>query len=780
VFSLSGVLLRFFAWLVRSSLQASVLICLILAVQALLRRKLAPRWHYGLWLLVLARLVVPWTPESSLSVFNLLPSWQRGPAALAPSNLADGPSVTSYEKPSTGTIEEGVAPDAGETSPGILQDQRRPAPHFPFGMLQPLWLAGVLVFAAYALAQNLSLLTRVKRERPLTDQGILDMLEDCKAEMGVRAPLAVVETPKVRSPSLLGFVRPRLLVPEGMIQTLSPDELRFVFLHEMAHLKRWDIAVNWLITALQVLHWFNPLIWYAFYRVRADRELACDALVLSHTEPERSHEYGRTIVNLLERFSRARRLAGMAGILEDRSQLKRRIATIALFRKDSGRWSAVAIALLAVLACVALTDARTEKPLVETIVAEAPVTPTETDSTDLPDDAATVARLDMEDETIAAKPVALQLAAATPQPAPVETAEREGVGVALVEFSRVGSRETLGEASAQMYELVAARLAGRPDVRLVEREKLDKAFEELHLSQTGLVDAATATQVGKVVGARVFVVGRLMKLGSEWVVTARLIDTQTSEVAAVRVTGEESDGLLKLADAASDEIAKRLAKFTTAESRGESPVDADIERLRKLLAGKELPTVTVRVPESHLGRWVPDPAGENELISVLSKVGFRVVDISTFMKRQPSRWWLNIFHGRAQERDGTEIQVTQGFRSVADIMHDKRLDKMKDKTDIFIMGEAFSEYVGENYGFRSCRARIEVKAIDTGTETIAAAASQHATAADVGEFIAGKTALRSAGRLVAVQLAKELAEYWEENKGSREKVVEMSTVSGDS
>jgi hypothetical protein len=322
-----------------------------------------------------------------------------------------------------------------------------------------------------------------------------------------------------------------------------------------------------------------------------------------------------------------------------------------------------------------------------------------------------------------------------------------------------------------MYELVAARLAEQRGVRLVERDKLDKALEELKLSQTGLVDAATATEIGKIVGARIFVVGKLMKLGSEWVVTARLIDTQTTEVAGLRVTSEESEGLLKLADATSDSIAERLAAVVQSVIGPSemSPEDAEIRRLRQLLAGKDLPVVTVRIPEAHLGRWIPDPAGENEIISVLSEVGLRVVDVSTFMKRQPARWWLNIFHGRARQGEGREIRVTQGWRSVSDIMHDKRLAKMKENADIFIMGEAFSEYVGENYGFRSCRARIEVKGIDTATETIAVAASRHAAAADVGEFIAGKKALRSAGRLLGLQLAGELAEYWEENKDSRVK-----------
>lgn len=72
-----------FAWVVRSSVQASVLICLILGVQILFRRRLAARWHYCLWLLVLVRMVMPWAPESALSVFNLIPVSQPGSPIMA-------------------------------------------------------------------------------------------------------------------------------------------------------------------------------------------------------------------------------------------------------------------------------------------------------------------------------------------------------------------------------------------------------------------------------------------------------------------------------------------------------------------------------------------------------------------------------------------------------------------------------------------------------------------------------------------------------------------------
>ena len=54
-----------------------------------------------------------------------------------------------------------------------------------------------------------------------------------------------------------------------------------VLLHELAHLKRHDLAVNWLLGLLQSVHWFNPALWLVFRRVRADREVACDELVLA-------------------------------------------------------------------------------------------------------------------------------------------------------------------------------------------------------------------------------------------------------------------------------------------------------------------------------------------------------------------------------------------------------------------------------------------------------------------------------------------------------------------
>jgi len=340
-----------FDWLLWASIQGSVLIILIVLVQIILRGKLGIRWHYLLWVLLLIRLTVPYLPESKMSIFNLLPK-----------SLQQGRIIETFSEPQNDFGMDFYLYAESEEAQDATPQKNFKTFFTKFVNISPLlWLLGVLTLAVYVCAGNFHLWRLVTRERPLTDHRILDLLEDCKSEMGIRTILGVVITDKVKSPALFGFVRPRLLLPAGIIEALSPKELRHVFLHELAHLKRHDIYIGYLSSLLQVLHWFNPILWLAFYRIRTDRELACDALVLAQTHSSESKDYGQTIVSLLERFSRSQRLPAMAGILETKTQLKRRIKMIAKFKKTSRKQWTGAMLLLAALACVVLTNAYVAK-----------------------------------------------------------------------------------------------------------------------------------------------------------------------------------------------------------------------------------------------------------------------------------------------------------------------------------------------------------------------------------------------------------------------------------
>src|SRR5208282_3651471 len=181
-------------WLLKASWQAAVLILLVLAAQWALGRRLSPRWRYGLWLLVVARLALPWTIPSSMSVFNLL-SYPRAASAVA-SLRADAEPLGSIT-PQAAAVPATQPQDAAAGTPAAT------APGFRLTLPHVLlaWAAGAFALAVYLVITHYRLWRRITPRRPLIDARVLNLLEDCKQVMGLRVPVTLVETPAVGSPS---------------------------------------------------------------------------------------------------------------------------------------------------------------------------------------------------------------------------------------------------------------------------------------------------------------------------------------------------------------------------------------------------------------------------------------------------------------------------------------------------------------------------------------------------------------------------------------------------
>lgn len=221
-----------------------------------------------------------------------------------------------------------------------------------------IWLMGTAALGALILWRSVALALAVRRQPFVADPEIDDLIEQCKRKIGCHREVRVQETPAVTGPALFGIVHPLVLLPNGTIRTMDRKRLRHVFLHELAHLKRHDLIINCAATVLQVVHWFNPLVWYAFCRMRTDRELACDALVLTRIGTKESEEYGRTLVYLFERCCRCRSVVLATGFFGSKSQIRRRIEMITSFDKGAGSSPATALGVMIVLACVTLTGAQ--------------------------------------------------------------------------------------------------------------------------------------------------------------------------------------------------------------------------------------------------------------------------------------------------------------------------------------------------------------------------------------------------------------------------------------
>jgi protocatechuate 3,4-dioxygenase beta subunit len=224
------------------------------------------------------------------------------------------------------------------------------------------WLAGVLVLLARQGWLHVRLARRRRNWREVSDPAVRDVFGCCREELRVARPVRLLVGPDTAGPATWGAFRASILLPAGLLPLLSPEELRLVLLHELAHVRRWDALLE-RVAALAVLaHWFNPVAWLALAQLRREREAACDAAVLRHPGVYESGLYGHVLLKVAGRLSAAVLLPGTVGVFGRDRSLVRRIHMIARYRRPKAAGTALGGLLLLMLGAFGLTDATAEPP----------------------------------------------------------------------------------------------------------------------------------------------------------------------------------------------------------------------------------------------------------------------------------------------------------------------------------------------------------------------------------------------------------------------------------
>lgn len=315
-----------------------------------------------------------------------------------------------------------------------------------------------------------------------------------------------------------------------------------------------------------------------------------------------------------------------------------------------------------------------------------------------------------EQGTAPATPVATPAAAPTSAvPVPPVAAPAQPLTVAVFDFE--SKDEATKDLGPKVASLINAQLSASPNLITVERAELEKALGEQELGLSGTVDPATAAKVGHLTGAKVLVTGRVFNVGDETMIVAKVIGTETSRVYGEVVRAPSKRG--SIADM-SAEMAGRVAKLVevradTLVAKAESQDDR-VLRLQKEYNGKKLPDVTVTIPERHIGSPTIDPAAQTEVSYILQKLGAVVLET-----------------------------------------------KDQSKGSVEIVGEGFSEFGMRKGNLVSCKARVELKAIDRTTGKMLFIDRQTAVAVELSEHLAGKAALQEAAAKLTERLLPMLA-----------------------
>lgn len=211
-----------------------------------------------------------------------------------------------------------------------------------------LWITGAAIYLLVILIQTQTVLRRWTRERLCTDSALLNLLEDCKQEAGITAPMGLVISDSILAPAILGWLRPRILLPAGLVSLMPRSELRAVLFHELAHFRSLDIPLNWLFTLVRVIHWFNPAAHLAFLAWIRFREEAADEMAMIWMKESSGTAYGEALLQALRQTNGSAPPFGALAIGESIHNLKRRITMIKHYQNKSPRllWAGAVLLFL--------------------------------------------------------------------------------------------------------------------------------------------------------------------------------------------------------------------------------------------------------------------------------------------------------------------------------------------------------------------------------------------------------------------------------------------------
>lgn len=281
--------------------------------------------------------------------------------------------------------------------------------------------------------------------------------------------------------------------------------------------------------------------------------------------------------------------------------------------------------------------------------------------------------------------------------------------VAVLPFATSGGEEfePLGKDVAM---LLNTYLSSAPRLFMVERGDIENAMDEIAMGMSGTIEPSRTAQIGALTGAQVLVTGRVFPVQKELFIVAKIIGVETGRVYGERVSLSLQGDIDVASQALANKVANRItSRGDTLFAKAEKKADL-IAELKEQVAGKSLPSVSVAIAETNIGRDMVDPAAQTEIAYILHALGFRVIDPATSNVR-------------------AEIEIT---------------------------GEAFSEFGMRKGNLVSSQGRVELTAVKVKTGEVVNVGREVAVAVDLSRQMAGKAAIAKAAKKLSKPLVQDI------------------------
>ena len=338
-------------------LTSSILILMVLLIRLAFRKRLTAKIRYGIWLLVLLRLLVPFSLfDSSLSLLRLIPhqeSETEAESAGAFWSQQTGEGISPSPSQAVPAQPQMAVPGIGGQMPDMLQNNNpsRTDTVIRENLIFILWAMGMVVTLLVIVGSNLHFWGKVRKSRKR-----LDSLQEDRS-------LPVYLSNAVPMPCMFGLLRPAVYVRNQDVD--DQEAISYILRHEYTHYHHKDHIWAFFRGLCLVLHWYNPLVWVAAYCSKQDAELACDESLIRHFSTEEAEGYGKVLLSLtLQNSDYWTMLSCATTFGGGKSYLKERISRIAQ-RPRLFLFSTGAVMVLCVMALLFTFTGNSEEPAEE-------------------------------------------------------------------------------------------------------------------------------------------------------------------------------------------------------------------------------------------------------------------------------------------------------------------------------------------------------------------------------------------------------------------------------
>lgn len=331
------------------SLSGSLMIILLFFFRHLWKDKISRQWQYYIWLIVIARLLLPFTPETNLmgKIFPIV------------DHMIFQTDSSSQEQGHMPVIQNGNAFGMNYNGQEQIKPLIKTADSQPIQDIITLlannvwlvWLVITLVLLIRKITIYQSFVHYVKAGQiPVSDIELLDRLSVLADQARMKKPVELCVNPLISSPLLIGFFRPCIVLPSTDI---SEKAFQYTVWHELTHYRRRDMFYKWLVQATVCLHWFNPLVSVMSREISKACEFSCDEAIIAKLDDNSIQEYGKTLLDTMIKCGNYKESLASVTLNESKEMLKERLGAIMNFKKKSKLVSACSVMLTAALLCSA-------------------------------------------------------------------------------------------------------------------------------------------------------------------------------------------------------------------------------------------------------------------------------------------------------------------------------------------------------------------------------------------------------------------------------------------